>query len=249
MRSDRWFMRMPGPDPTRAPSVRLFAFPFAGGGATAFRPWGGVLGPEVELWAALLPGREGRFAEPPWTDLDELVRALVTAMEPLLVHRYALFGHSMGALTAFLVAKELRTRGHPAPTDLIVSGHRAPHRPDRGPIMHTLPEDDFLQKIRDFDGTPAAVLENEELLGLLLPILRADFTLCERYEHAPGAPLESRILAFGGLEDADVDTDDVEAWSEYTAADFDHSMFAGGHFFLLDPDNAIPTLVKDRLIR
>jgi medium-chain acyl-[acyl-carrier-protein] hydrolase len=214
--------------------MRLFCFPYAGGGPRAFHGWPDHLPPDIELWVAQLPGREARFREQAYTRLGALVAELVPAIAPHTDVPHALFGHSMGALVAFTLARELRRAGLRRPELLMVSGRRAPQQPDTDPPIHALPEDQFLEKIRELNGTPDAVLQNEELRQLLIPILRADFAVCETYEYVPEAPLDCPIVAFGGVEDPDVSREDLVAWSEQTTRSSSYRMFPGDHFYLLD---------------
>jgi medium-chain acyl-[acyl-carrier-protein] hydrolase len=116
----------------------------------------------------------------------------------------------------------------------MVSGRRAPQQPDTDPPIHGLPEPEFLDKIREFNGTPEAVFQNEELLQLLIPILRADFAVCETYEYQEEEPLTCPIAAFGGIQDPEVSQEDIEAWSRQTSGSFTFRMFPGDHFYLLD---------------
>jgi medium-chain acyl-[acyl-carrier-protein] hydrolase len=89
-----------------------------------------------------------------------------------------------------------------------------------------------MAKLRELNGTPEEVLENDELMQLLLPVLRADFALCETYVYRPEPPLDCPITAFGGLRDASVRREHLEAWREQTTSSFLLHMFPGDHFFL-----------------
>jgi len=228
---DGWFVV---PRPVPHPALRLFCFPFAGGGALVYRDWSEHVPLGVEVCAVQLPGREGRFKERPYTRLADLVQSLVPAFMTQTQLPYVFFGHSMGALVAFEVARELRRRNQPGPQLLMVSGCRGPQRRDPDPPIYDLPEADFVEEIRKLNGTPEAVLENQELLQLLIPVLRADFQVCETYEYLQDKPLSCPMAAFGGTEDADVSHEDVAAWSDETTASFTQRMFPGNHFYLLD---------------
>ena len=224
------------------PALRLFCFPFAGGGSRAFQAWPDHLPRDVELWVAQLPGREGRFKEQAYTRLPDLITDLVAAIAPHTDVPHAMFGHSMGALVAFTLTRELRRAGMRGPELLMVSGRRAPQRPDTDPPIHALPEKEFLEEIRELNGTPEAILRNEELLQLLIPLLRADFAVCETYEYVSEAPLACPIVAFGGADDPDVSHEDLAAWSEQTTSSSSHQIFPGDHFYLLD---GIAPLLKE----
>lgn len=237
------------PRPVLQPSLRLFCFPFAGGGARIYSVWPDHLPAEVEICGVQLPGREGRFKESPYVRLNDLVRDLAAAIAPYTDVPYAFFGHSMGALVAFALARELRRMDVRGPELLMVSGRRAPQRPDPDPPIHALPEPEFLEEIRELNGTPEAVLQNEELLQLLIPILRADFEVCETYEYVQEAPLNCSIVAFGGTEDADASQEDMAAWSQQTASSYTLRMFPGDHFYLLDRSVNLPQEISRQLVQ
>src|SRR6185295_18214932 len=89
---ERWFARLKGAPEGR---IRLFCFPFAGVGPSAFRGWGAALGNEVEVYAAQLPGRESRLREAPLPSIPSIVGELERAILPLIDRPWALFGHSL----------------------------------------------------------------------------------------------------------------------------------------------------------
>src|SRR5262245_13516853 len=149
--------------PTGAARLRLLCFPHAGGGTALYRSWAGALPPGVELGIALLPGREARLHEPPIDRMDTLVASLLKDIAPYLDRPYALFGHSLGALVAFELARALRAAGAPAPRALLVSANPAPQLVHDDPPIHDLPEPLFLEEIRRYGGMPATVLQSPEL--------------------------------------------------------------------------------------
>jgi medium-chain acyl-[acyl-carrier-protein] hydrolase len=212
--------------------MRLFCFPYAGGGASVFRAWARDLPKDVEVAAVQLPGRESRLIEEPFGEIGEIVQALTSAVRPFLDRSYAFFGHSMGTLVAFELARELRRRGERGPVRLIVSGHRAPQLCRRRGAIHHLPQNDFVAELRRLNGTPEEVLHDPELMSVVLPTLRADFGACERYVYQPDDPLNCPISAFGGLQDPDVARDDLAAWREQTRGELVLRMLPGDHFFL-----------------
>jgi medium-chain acyl-[acyl-carrier-protein] hydrolase len=224
------------PTPRPQARMRLFCLPFAGGGATVYRPWAKSVPPEVELCPVQLPGRESRFREPPFTQAAPLAAALATAIAPWLTLPFALFGHSLGAMVSFELTRELRRRGAPAPVHLLVSARRAPHIPTPDP-MHHLPEAQFIERLRGMEGTPEAVLKEPELLALFLPILRADLSVNDTYIADAGAPLDIPISVFGGTEDPRASPDELDAWRQHTTSDFSLQIFPGGHFYFKnDPE-------------
>ncbi|GHO57943.1 thioesterase [Ktedonobacter robiniae] len=213
--------------------MRLFCFPYAGGGVSAFHFLLEQAPSDIEICPIQLPGREGRFTETPFTELDVLVKSLYQALLPYFDGAYAFFGHSMGALISFELTRLIRLKGQVAgPVHLFVSGHRAPHLPDPRPPVHHLSDLQLIETLRQLNGTPEAVLNNSELLQLLLPLLRADFTLCETYAYRSELPLTCPISAFGGLDDSEVSREAIMAWREQTQGSFQARFFMGDHFYL-----------------
>lgn len=210
----------------------MFCFPYAGGGASVFRSWAeSEFLKDVEVCAVQLPGREARIAEAPVDDLPRLTSLLCDALEPWLDRPFVLFGHSVGALVSFELARELRRRGGIEPRHLFVSGCPAPHLRDSERISD-LSDNDFLDRLYRFNGTPPDVLHHPELMQLMLPALRADFALRDRYVYREESPLSCSITAFGGMSDQHVSGVDLRAWRRHARERFQFWLFQGDHFFL-----------------
>lgn len=220
------------PVPRPGASWRLFCFPYAGGSASLYNAWSPYLPPTVDVCAIQLPGRENRLFEPPLADLPALVETLAQVLSPYLTMPCAFFGHSMGALIGFELARYLWAREHFVPARLFVSAHRAPQLPGRRPALHTLPDADLLLELQRFQGASMAVFEEEELMELMLPAVRADFTLCETYGYTEGPPLVCPISVFGGRSDRDISYTDLAGWREQTSKGFTLRVLPGDHFFL-----------------
>jgi medium-chain acyl-[acyl-carrier-protein] hydrolase len=212
--------------------LRLFCLPYAGGGASVFRTWSSDLPRDINVCPVQLPGRESLLGSPPLDQMPLLVDALAREIRPYLDVPFALFGHSMGALVSFELARRLRNEIRQGPVRLFVSGHRAPQLPDRRAPIHDLPEDRFIDALARLNGTPGEVLRNVELRQMMIPVLRADFAVCETYQYLDEEPLDCPIEAFGGLEDDEVRQDEIGAWSEQTLNSFSLRMFPGDHFFV-----------------
>lgn len=215
-----------------AARVRLVCFPYAGGGAQVYRGWAAALPPSVEPWLVHLPGREQRINEAPIANLSELVAALDYALGGFLDRSVAFFGHSMGALLAFELARTRYKDGNSLPQCLILSAHEAPHLPNRRPPIHALPDDDFIEQVGRLNGTPAALLENRKVMKLLLPQLRADFKAVETYQFIDGPPLPVPITICAASDDPDVDVGQLNEWRRYSRVSCRVQIFEGGHFYL-----------------
>jgi medium-chain acyl-[acyl-carrier-protein] hydrolase len=212
--------------------VRLFCFPYAGGGCSAYLPWMNLISPDIELCPVQLPGREDRFSETPFTRIESLVEELAQALALYLDTPFAFYGHSLGALVSFELARYLRRQNGPGPEHLFVSGCAAPQFPAIDPPIHQLPDGEFIQALRELNGTPDVVLQNTELMRVLSPLLRADFALCETYTYSPEEPFGFPVSAYGGLNDARAPRESVEAWKLQTDNKFILRMYSGDHFFI-----------------
>lgn len=222
--------------------LRLFCFPHAGGNAQSFRAWSKQLGPKYEICAVQTPGRWNRYQEPPISHFPTLVDLVTTSLQEYFSQPFALFGHSVGALLAFEVARDLRRKGLPRPRYLFLAGRRAPTIHQREPAISSLSDEALVAFIADrFGAIPEPVLNDPEMLKIILPLLRADLELAQNYVYAAEPPLESPIAAFGGMSDRTTLPFWLEAWRDQTSADFTVKMFPGGHFFL---DTARGDLLK-----
>lgn len=239
-----WIFR-PRPNPQAA--LRLLCFPFAGGGASAFRTWPDALPSTIELWAIEPPGRESRSKEPLVRDLTAFVAALADAIGGELAPPFAILGHSLGAMVGFAFARELRRRGLPGPLHLFASGRRAPQLPELAAI-HELPDAAFTQWLRRLGGVPEAVFQEPELLAYFFPILRADIEL-NTVVLAADEPLDCPITALRGADDDRVTAEQLDAWQAQTRGAFDREVFPGGHFYIQTARSQFLASLSQRLAR
>jgi surfactin synthase thioesterase subunit len=233
----------------RAGAVRLFCLPYAGGGAAPYHRWRPGLPDWLDLLPLNLPGRESRAAHPPYTELEQLASNAAAVIATCANHPYALLGHSLGAVAALEITRKLRQSGHPLPRLLIVTGCRAPQVMARRSPIHQLPETEFLGELASrYNGIPAVVLENRELLDLLLPVLRADVGMLETHTYVDEPPLDVEILALGGTADAAVTAADLNAWRIHTSQRFSARLLPGGHFFLFDDEQGAARMAWDTIV-
>jgi medium-chain acyl-[acyl-carrier-protein] hydrolase len=228
------------PDTPQA-ALRLVCLPYAGGGSAVYHRWRPAMPQGVELVPVCLPGREGRVGEPVAPDLTAVAIQVADGIAPQLDRPYVLLGHSMGAWLAFELARELRRRNARLPELLVVAASAAPDAPRSAEPLNTLPDDQFVNRLRQrFDGIPPAVRDNPELLALVLPMLRADVRLVETYQYQPEPPLDVEVLALGGTEDPSVSAAELAGWRKHTTAKFSVRLLPGGHFFLFRGDGPQP---------
>jgi medium-chain acyl-[acyl-carrier-protein] hydrolase len=224
----------------------LFCLPHAGGGAAVFRQWADRLAPDIEVVAIRLPGRESRHREAPFTNIEDLVPELMTAVRSLLDRPYAWFGHSVGALIAFEACRAARRLFMAEPLCLMVSGNPAPHLPAQYGPKPGAPESEYLDMLEELSGTPEEIMANRSVLSSMLPMLRADYTMVESYECRLDRPLDCPISILGGTEDPSTRASELEGWRQHTTAGSTLRMITGGHFFITEAlDDVIPVVAAD----
>lgn len=227
--------------------LRLFCFPYGGGAAGAYRAWQDHLPSSIEVCPVQIPGRENRLHEPCYTSLDLLVEATAEGLAGLLDKPFAFFGHSMGAMLGFELARYLRQKQLAQPVYLFASGRRPPHVADHWRIIYNLERDEFIVALRELNSTRKEVFENDDLLNLLLPMLRADYEIVQTYRYRPGDPFKFPVTAFGGEEDIDESKEHLEAWREQTRSSFSLHMFPGNHFFIHSSRQALLQIIREQL--
>jgi surfactin synthase thioesterase subunit len=222
-------------------SLALACLPFAGGGAGFYRAWARDLPAGCpDIVPIQLPGREELFVEPPFTDAVEAARALAPTVATAVADHdaYAVFGHSLGAVLAFEVARELSRSGGRAPGTLFVSGSPGPWsgRQDRAT---GLPDQDFLAQVEQFAGYRHEALDDPDFRELLLPLLRADVEMHENYKPATDEPIPVPIVSLRGAADALVEADQAREWREATTAGFEYVEIPGRHMYLADDSRSV----------
>ncbi|HEX4036859.1 MAG TPA: alpha/beta fold hydrolase [Acidobacteriaceae bacterium] len=214
-------------------SIRLFCFPYAGGGCSAFRSWVEEAGHDLELCFLQYPGRENRIREQPIARLAELVPLLASGMTSWLDRPFGFYGHSLGGRIAFETARELRRRRSRGPACLFVGASHAPQLRWPYPPLHAMDEGPFLEGMQErYGGVPKQILDDPEMRALLIPTLRADVAMLETYAYTAEPPLDCDITVFGGNTDRTVERPALEAWKDQTRGAFRFHALSGGHFFL-----------------
>jgi surfactin synthase thioesterase subunit len=241
----RWLVSQ---EPDSDAEFRLFCFPYAGGSASIYRAWHRLAPGHIQVCAVELPGRGKRLDETPFLRAPSLVRALAEAIQPALDRPFAFFGHSMGGLLAFELARALRDRGCPQPAHLFISATATPGtRPTRGSL--NCPTDaEMLDELRALKGTPQELLDNEELMALALPMLRADYSVLGTYEYRPAPPLAVPLTVLGATSDWLVPPSALSGWRKQTTAGTRHQLFPGDHFFINSAGAEVMEIVSRTLI-
>lgn len=221
-------------------AVRLFCLPHAGGSASIYRAW--VEDTALAIHPIQPPGRDARIREPAYTRVADYVADLVHAIAPHLDRPYALFGHSLGAIVAFELARALRRRGDALPRRLFVSGAPAP-RVTR-PHLHDLPEPALIAELARMGGTHPEILAHRELLDMVLPTMRADLEASDTYVYAPEPALSCPITALVGTHDPFASAADAAGWADETSGGFVLHEVPGDHFFIDTAALSVRALVR-----
>ena len=247
---------------------RLFCFPFAGGGSAAFQGWKSVLDASIEVIAVEAPGRLARINERPVSDLNVYVSAVVDEMRGMTDLPFAFFGHCLGGLTLYEVARRLGD-GVARPSHLFCSGARAPDRLDIvGPFEnslarhlksipgykpslppHSQPDHVFAEIIRHFD-MPASeqFLDDPELRRLMLPAVRAEFAMASNYRFRRERPWDIPITCFVAKGDPYVSRQDILSWGRFTNSRMQVYMREGTHYSLYEDAAFIQRVISRELM-
>ncbi|HEY4453509.1 MAG TPA: alpha/beta fold hydrolase [Pseudonocardiaceae bacterium] len=229
MADDLW-LRVFHPAPERP--VSLVCLPHAGGAASSFFGFSAAMDASAEVVVVQYPGRQNRWRDEPFANLPSLADAVSDAVLRHLPGPVALFGHSMGAAVAFEVTRRLERAGR-APVRLFASGSRAPSL-ERTEGVHELDDDGLIAELTRLGGTDPRLLEDREMLEMMLPAVRADYTAIETYRAPDDARVGCPVTVLTGDNDPRTTLDSARAWARHTTADCDVREYPGGHFFLFD---------------
>ncbi|MEI6205666.1 MAG: thioesterase domain-containing protein [Desulfuromonadales bacterium] len=228
-------------------AVTLFCFPFAGGNVYSYRPFERVLNPAIKVVPLEPPGRGRRSQESCLKSMHEIALDMVSCMRTSLDKPYALFGHSMGALSAYLVTCQLVKEQLPLPLHLFISGKGPPHGISREAQWHTLPPEEFKSKLAELGGCATVVLEDRELFAYFEPIIREDMRAIAEYQHTAGPPLEVPITVMIGTTESTTCAE-ASQWNDMTTYDCSVLQYEGDHFFLFDHIDSICALLNSTLL-
>ncbi len=232
--NNSWF-RIHKPKPTA--KYRLFCFPYAGGDSNIFRTWPESTQEDVELVCLQMSGRSDRMTEPAIRTMNELVNIILPKLVPFFDKPFAFCGHSMGARLAFELTHTLIKRDLNLPSALIFSGSKAPDKPRSETKIFDMTDDQFIEELRASGGTPDLVLQNQELMEMFLPMLRADYEIVDGYAPSHTHLLNIPTVVLNSPDDYLCAGKQQEYWQKHFENKIDYILMSGGHFFINDSRN------------
>ncbi|MEU2834664.1 alpha/beta fold hydrolase [Streptomyces lavendulae] len=227
----------------------LVCLPFAGAGASFFRKWQPLAADGLRIAAVQLPGREERFLDETHTDASSAMDEAWAWLEPQLdgAERIVVFGHSLGAVLAYELAHRIGDLGGLPVERLVVSGSAGPWKP-RARRATGLSDEQFLTRVQGFAGYTHQAMQDEEMLELLVPLLRADVEMHENYRPSYPGPLNAPITALRGADDDLVSAMECAQWVEATTGGFDSTELPGGHMYLTESAGDVLRIVTEALL-
>jgi surfactin synthase thioesterase subunit len=225
--------------------TRLICFPHAGGSASYFHPVSKELSPRLDVLAVQYPGRQERRHEPCVTDIGTLADRIARELLPLADQPMAFFGHSMGAVVAFEVARRLMAEDV-SPLTLFASGRRAPSCA-RDETVYKETDQALIAEVRRLGGTDTRMLADPEVVSMILPSLRGDYTAIMTYRCRPAVRIGAPIFVMVGDRDPHVTNDEAMRWKEHTSGPFDMRVFPGGHFYLNSHAAAVMRTITENI--
>jgi len=226
--------------------MNIFSIPFAGGSVYSLKPFEIYMNEGVRWIPLEPPGRGRRIREPLIRDLQQMAADIFNQVRSGLDEPYAFYGHSMGAMLAYLVTRMALDADLPPPTRLFLSGCGAPASKSKMPGRHKLPKTEFWKALKELGGSPDEVLQNEELQHYFEPILRADFEAIEKYDYQEATPFDIPVTVIIGYDEF-VTREEAEQWQMETRAPIDVISYPGNHFFIFDRAFDIARLIKKTL--
>ncbi|MBO0931468.1 thioesterase II family protein [Fibrella aquatilis] len=224
--------------------MNVFCIPYAGGNKHSYYKFLECQPEAIQLRCLDLPGRASRLNEPLLGCVDDLVDDLYASVKHNLDQPYAIYGHSMGAILAYLLARRINQLGLPEPVALILSGSKSPRSRGAAPErpLSSLPDSDLIEVLEELGGFPSELLRDTVFLDFYFPIIRADLKALEDYRYSEKPPLSIPFFVLAGDREK-ITPDELNAWQSETTAPIETARFSGGHFFIFDHCETILRLI------
>jgi medium-chain acyl-[acyl-carrier-protein] hydrolase len=224
--------------------INVFSFPFAGGSQYSYNAYREFAPVGLNFIPFEYSGHGKRYNEKLYRSLDDVLADAFENIHTKLDQPYAFYGHSMGSLVAFLLARQISERQLPLPVCLFLTGCKAPSRRYRERFLYRLEKNEFINEVMAYGGFPKDLLVSAEMIDFFEPILRADFEATELFKYTKAEPLNIPISVMVGLQE-NCPIQDAMAWQEETIHKVDVRQFPGNHFFIFDfPEKIVQVIVN-----
>jgi medium-chain acyl-[acyl-carrier-protein] hydrolase len=231
--------------------VKVFFFPYGGGSAVSYLSWKKFLCKDLEIKPVELAGRGKRINDPPLDTIDAIIADIYPRISGEFEEGpYAFFGHSMGTILIYELVRKIQALKNREPFHIFFSGRFPPYEAGNEGTVHTLPNEEFIKKIMEHGGMSLEFIENQELLDILLPVLREDYKAVGTYCHQGEiVRVNCDISIMNGKEDQYVSGRDLTRWQEFTTGKCQFYEFDGGHFYINQWKKEITEIINNTLAR
>lgn len=230
-------------------TIKLYCLPCAGGTIGMYRGWKRNLNDNIDVCPIELAGRGNRFSEPLYNNFDEAIEDVCRMVSIGQDTTYALFGHSMGSILSYELARRIKMQSLPSPKHIFFSSSYSPETRSKR-FYNEMSREQILDETFKMGGTAREVIENKELMDLFLPIIRSDFHVLKTYQRvqAYGDLLDCPISIMYGEHDPDIDTDEIALWKNYTSNTCEFQVYNGGHFYINENKDKVLNYIESKLI-
>lgn len=230
--------------------IVLFCLSHAGSSSSGYLSWKTLLHDDINIVPIELAGRGRRYTEPFYSNMEEAIDDIFDSIKEHLAstNRFAIWGHSMGSTIAYELCYKIYCEVGLHPVHLFISGRPAPHFRNTTTSRYKLNDNDFIDSLLNLGGLPKEFLQNDELMNLYLPVLRADFRLLDSYHKKNDHRFKCGLTLLSGKSDASVRYNELLEWKTYTDSKCEVYLFNGGHFYLNNFRESITEIINRKLI-
>ncbi|AOM41235.1 thioesterase II family protein [Xenorhabdus hominickii] len=234
----------------------IYAFPHAGATTAIYRPW---LNDLTTTKAAILqpvaiPGRGYLAKQPEIHDLDLLVNRLASDIWTDFQQKHTqgitelvTFGHSFGGVLSIAVGQMLVKKYGISPLFGVVSSSVPPHLQQEDE-RHTWTDEQLIQKTKEDQGTPEAILNEPALIKPIIRQLRSDYLIRSQFPQLDDIQVDYPLMLVSATQDRYVSLAAMKAWKNYTSRDISLIRIEGDHFAVYRHWEAIKPILLSKTI-
>jgi medium-chain acyl-[acyl-carrier-protein] hydrolase len=227
-------------------SINLICLPFAGGSKYSYNLYTKYKPPFIDLTALDYPGHGARLQERLLTDIQSIADDVYEQIKHKLHTPYAIYGHSMGALVAYLTVRKILEEQQPLPAHLFLTGCGSPSSNGKRRGRHLLSSDSFIEELKSMGGIPDEILYDSDSMRFFEPKLRADFQAVDTYHYAAQPAFELPVTVITGLQEI-ITIEEALQWQEITNQPLSFKQLPGGHFFIFNCANEVMGIIEQSL--